>query len=177
MAILGPGPIGLLCLQVATLLGASPILITGTRVDAMRLEVARKLGADIVINIDDTDPVQVTLDLTRREGVPIVIDAAGSSSAIRNSLEMVARGGQVTKLAWSKEPVGFSLDPIVTKAVRYQGSFSHTWRSWEAVLELVQRRRLDPEALITHEFSIREWRTAYELVESREAVKVILRPE
>jgi threonine dehydrogenase-like Zn-dependent dehydrogenase len=61
--------------------------------------------------------------------------------------------------------------------VRYQGSFSHTWRTWEAVLEMVRAGRLDPEALVTHEFAIREWRAAYELVESRQAVKIVLIPE
>ena len=61
--------------------------------------------------------------------------------------------------------------------MRYQGTFSHTWPMWEAVLELVRARRLEPEALVTHEFALRDWHTAYELVESRQAVKVVLRPE
>jgi len=177
VAILGPGAIGLLCLQVARALGASPINITGTTVDALRLDLARKLGADQVVNAQETDPVEVALELTHGDGIPLVIDAAGNSKTIRQSLDMVARNGQVTKIGWGKEPVGFSLDPIVAKAVRYQGTFSHTWRTWEAVLEMVRAGRLDPAALITHEFPISEWLTAYELVESRQAVKVILRPE
>jgi L-iditol 2-dehydrogenase len=177
VAILGPGPIGLLCLQVAKALGASPIMITGTTVDALRLDLARQLGADQVVNAQEADPVEVAMDFTRGEGIPLVIDAAGNSPTIRQSLGMVARNGQVTKLGWGKDPVGFSLDPIVAKAVRYQGSFSHTWRTWEAVLEMVRAGRLDPAALITHEFTIGEWLTAYELVESRQAVKVVLRPE
>jgi alcohol dehydrogenase/L-iditol 2-dehydrogenase len=177
VAILGPGAIGLLCLQVAKALGASPIMITGTSVDSVRLDLARKLGADHVVNAQDTDPVQVAMDITHGEGVPLVIDAAGNSITIRQSLDMVARNGQITKLGWGKDPVGFSLDPIVAKAVRYQGSFSHTWRTWEAVLEMVRAGRLDPEALVTHEFPISEWHAAYELVESRQAVKIVLRPE
>ncbi|MGQ9732127.1 MAG: zinc-binding dehydrogenase [Candidatus Zipacnadales bacterium] len=177
LAILGPGPIGLLCLQLAKALGASPIIIIGTSVDTNRLALAQRLGADVVINADETDPVEVILSLTSGDGIPLVIDAAGNSQAIRQSLDMVARGGQITKIGWGADPVGFSLDPLVAKAVRYQGTFSHTWPTWEAVLELLQSERLAPEALITHEFSIREWLTAYKVVESREAVKVILYPE
>jgi len=177
LAILGPGAIGLLCLQVARALGASPILITGTTVDARRLELARTLGADYVVNAQETDPVAFALELTGGDGIPLVIDAAGNSHTIRQSLDMVARNGQITKIGWGKDPVGFSLDPIVAKAVRYQGSFSHTWPTWEAVLEMVRAGRLDPEALVTHAFALPEWRTAYELVESRQAVKVVLRPE
>ncbi|MBM3497835.1 MAG: zinc-binding dehydrogenase [Armatimonadetes bacterium] len=177
VAILGPGAIGLLCLQVAKALGASPVLITGTTVDARRLDLARRLGADHVVNAQEVDPVEVALDLTGGEGIPLVIDAAGNSATIRQSLDMVARNGQITKIGWGKEPVGFSLDPIVAKAVRYQGTFSHTWPMWEAVLEMVRAGRLDPEALVTHELQLREWLTSYELVEARQAVKVVLRPE
>ncbi len=177
VVILGPGPIGLFCLQVAHVIGASPIIITGTSVDERRLGLAVELGAAVAINADEDDPGPVVDELTGGEGVPLVVDAAGNSATIRQSLEMVARNGQVTKLGWGPEPVGFSLDPIVAKAVRYQGSFSHTWPTWEAVLELSRTGKLRPEALVTHEFAIGDWLTAYELVESREAVKVILRPD
>ncbi len=177
IAILGPGPIGLFCLQVALAVGASPTIITGTSVDGRRLELARELGADLAVNVETDDPVEAARELTAGEGVPLVVDAAGNPMAIRQSLEMVARNGQVTKIGWGPEPVGFSLDPIVAKAVRYQGCFSHTWRTWEAVLELSRTGRLRPEALVTHEFTIEHWLKAYGLVESREAVKVILRPE
>lgn len=177
VAILGPGPIGLMCLQVAKLVGAFPVLITGTNLDAIRLELARKLGANVTVDTSEADPVVIALELTQREGIPLVIDAAGSPVTIRQSLEMVSRAGQITRLGWSKEPVGFSLDPIVAKAVRYQGSFSHTWRTWEAVLNLLRTKRLDLGALVTHEFRLEEWRKAYELVESRQAVKVVLRPQ
>lgn len=176
LAILGPGAVGLFCLQVARAVGASPIVITGTSVDERRLALAKELGADVAINAEAEDAVAAVDELTRGEGVPLVVDAAGNSTTIRQSLDMVARNGQVTKIGWGKEPVGFSLDPIVAKAVRYQGSFSHTWRTWEAVLELSRSGKLEAEALVTHEFTIDEWLTAYKLLESREAVKVILQP-
>lgn len=177
LVILGPGPIGLFCLQVANAIGSSPIVITGTSVDRERLSLAGKLGATVAINAEEDDPVAVIEEVTSGEGAPLVIDAAGNSATIRQSLEMVARNGQVTKIGWGPQPVGFSLDPIVAKAVRYQGSFSHTWPTWEAVLEMSRTGRLQPEALVTHALTISEWLTAYELVESREAVKVILRPQ
>jgi 2-desacetyl-2-hydroxyethyl bacteriochlorophyllide A dehydrogenase len=176
MVILGPGPIGLFCLQVAKAISASPVVITGTSADERRLNLARSLGADVALNAETDDPVAAVLDLTHGEGVPLVIDAAGHPVTVRQSLEMVARNGQVTKLGWGPESLGFSLDPVTQKAVRYQGSFSHTWRTWEAVLEMTRRGSLDPEALVTHEFPITDWLTAYELVESREAVKIILQP-
>jgi len=177
VAILGPGPIGLFCLQVAKALGASPTIITGTSVDAKRLALAEELGAGYVVNAEETDPVALAEEVTGGEGVPLVIDAAGNSATVRQSLEMVARRGQITKIGWGAKPLGVSLDQMVAKAVRYQGSFSHTWPTWEAVLEMSRAGTLDPEALVSHEMTIAEWREAYELVEGREAVKVVLRPE
>ena len=177
VAILGPGAIGLMCLQVAKALGATPIMITGTSRSASRLRMACSLGADVVVNIDERDPVEVANEISGGEGIPLVLDAAGNAAATRTSLDIVARLGQITKLGWGPKPIDFSLDQILEKAVRFQGSFSHTWRTWEAVLEMMRLGTLDPEALISHELTIADWLAAYELVESRQAVKVILRPE
>jgi len=176
IVILGPGPIGLFCLQVARAISASPIVITGTSIDERRLALARDLGADLAVNAQEEDPVPIVLEMTHGEGVPLVIDAAGHPTTTRQSFDMVVRNGQVTRIGWGPEPLGFSLDPLTAKAVHYQGTFSHTWRTWEAVLEMSRRGMLRPEALVTHEMGIRDWLTAYRLVESREAVKIILHP-
>jgi len=175
--VVGPGPIGLFALQVLRAVGATPLVLVGTAVDATRLELGRKLGAQVTVNVEEQDPVQVVLDLTGGYGAPLVVDAAGNSPALQQSLAMVARDGQITKVGWGPKPVGFSLDPLVGKAVRLQGSFSHTWRTWEAVLALYAAGTLDPEAMVTHRHSIREWRVAYEAMERREAVKAVLTPE
>ena len=175
--VVGPGPIGLFCLQVLRAVGATPLVLVGTSADAGRLELGRKLGAQAAVNVEEQDPVQVVLDLTGGYGAPLVVDAAGNSPALQQSLAMVARDGQITKVGWGPKPVGFSLDPLVGKAVRLQGSFSHTWRTWEAVLALYAAGGLDPEAMVTHRLGIREWRTAYEAAERREAVKAVLTPE
>ena len=152
-------------------------MITGTSRSASRLRMACDLGADVVVNIDEQDPAEVANEISAGEGIPLVIDAAGNAAATRTALDIVARLGQVTKLGWGPKPVDFSLDPILAKAVRFQGSFSHTWRTWEAVLQMMRSGTLDPEALVSHELTIADWRTAYELVESRQAVKVILAPQ
>jgi alcohol dehydrogenase/L-iditol 2-dehydrogenase len=91
-------------------------------------------------------------------------------------MDAVARNGQITKIAWGPKPLDLSLDPLVAKAATLQGSYSHTWRTWEAVLQMVSTGVLKMAPMITHRFTIDEWLRAYHLVESREAVKVVLSP-
>lgn len=177
VVVLGPGPIGLFALQVARLSGAGPILITGTDADATRLELAEKLGADITVRAGQDDPLAAVAACTDGFGVPLVVDAAGASETLRQAMGMVRRNGQITKIGWGPEPIGLSLDPLLSKAATLQGVYSHTWRTWEACLRLIQRGQVDMASMISHRFSITEWKRAYELVETRQALKVVLAPE
>ena len=177
LVVLGPGPIGLFALQVARLSGAGPIVVTGTDADAGRLALAKELGADDTINAGRDDPIARVNQLTGGFGVPLVVDAAGSSDALRQTLDMVRRNGQITKIGWGPAPIDFSLDPLLSKAATLQGVYSHTWRTWEVCLRLIGRGQVDMASMISHRFSILEWKRAYELVETRQAVKVVLTPE
>lgn len=176
VVIIGPGPIGLFAVQMCRAAGAGFVVLVGTTVDGRRLDVGRQLGADLVVNVDESDPMPAILDATEGEGAPLVIDAAGPAVALKLAMDTVARNGQITKIAWGPRPVDLSLDPIVAKAVSLQGSYSHTWRTWEAVLKMMAAGQLDLDIMITHRMTIENWLSAYQLVQSREAVKAILTP-
>jgi len=177
VTILGPGPVGLFAVQVARLLGAGTILVSGTGADKGRLELARQLGADVVVNAQEEDPVARALALSKGVGSDVVIDAAGPSITLKQSLQMVRRNGQVTKIGWGPEPVGFSLDPIIEKVITLQGSFSHTWETWERVLSLMGQGKLTTAPLISARWPISRWREAFEAIETKSAVKILLDPE
>ncbi len=177
VAILGPGPIGLFCVQVARLLGAGTIVVSGTGQDRSRLGLARELGADVVVNAEEADPVERVLDLSQGVGADVVIDAAGPSITLRQSLAMVRRNGQITKIGWGPEPVGFSLDPIIEKVITLQGSFSHTWQTWERCLALMSQGKLRTAPLISHRWPISRWQEAFAAIEDKTAVKILLDPE
>ena len=91
-------------------------------------------------------------------------------------MEIVRRNGQVTKLGWSLQPVNLTLDEIVAKAVTYQGSFSHTWKTWETCLELLRLGRIETEPLNSGVWPITRWRQAFEELESLQAHKILLYP-
>lgn len=177
VVVLGPGPIGLLALQVARLQGAGRVFITGTTADAPRLDIAvRRLGADRAIDAAREDPVEVVRAAGDGLGADVVIDAVGVSATLAQSIAMVRPGGQITKVGWGPAPVGFSLDPLVAKAATLQGSFSHNYRTWERVIELVTDGRLDVDALISRVAPLEGWHEAFEKMEERVEVKAVLTP-
>jgi alcohol dehydrogenase/L-iditol 2-dehydrogenase len=176
VVIIGPGPVGLFSLQVARLAGAGTIIVTGTARDTVRLALARELGADITVDVTQEDPMDVVAGLGDGYGAHLVIDAAGVPAAIQQSLDVVRRNGQVTKLGWSLQPAQATLDEIVAKAITYQGAFSHTWQTWETVLELLRLGRIETEPLISEIWPITRWEEAFEQLESLQVHKILLFP-
>src|SRR5215470_8886636 len=83
VVVIGPGPIGLLAVAVAKALGASPVILTGTR--ARRLTIGKELGADRVININEEDPVEVVKELTGGIGADYVVECAGTEPTIEQA--------------------------------------------------------------------------------------------
>jgi alcohol dehydrogenase/L-iditol 2-dehydrogenase len=176
VVIIGPGPVGLLSLQVAKLSGAGTVVVTGTPRDAARLELAARLGADITVDVGEQDPVEVVRGLGDGLGAHLVIDAAGVPPAIQQSLQIVRQNGQVTKVGWSLQPVNLTLDEIVAKVITYQGAFSHTWTTWETCLELMRLGKIETEPLISEIWPITRWEEAFHKLEALQAHKILLYP-
>jgi alcohol dehydrogenase/L-iditol 2-dehydrogenase len=103
-----------------------------------------------------------------------VIDASGHSAALREAMDLVRPAGFITKVGWGPQPLDCSLDPLVQKAVRLQGSFSHNWPVWERVIALLGSGALDVRPLVGGVFPLREWRAAFEKMEHGEIVKAVL---
>ena len=176
VVIIGPGPVGLFCLQVAKLSGAGTVIVTGTARDQRRLELARDLGADLALDVSQQDPLDVVRGLGDGLGVHLVVDCAGVPAAIRQSLQLVRQNGQVTKVGWALQPVNHPMDEIVAKVVTYQGAFSHTWTTWETCLELMRQGQIQTEPLISEIWPITRWEEAFHKLEALEAHKILLYP-
>jgi len=176
VVVIGPGPIGLFAVQMCLAAGAGAVYLVGTTADRKRMQVGKELGAALAIDAAQEDAAGVILDQTDGEGVHLVIDAAGPAAAVKLAMDVVARNGQITKVGWGPNPVDLSLDPLIAKAATLQGSFSHTWRTWEAVLQMTSAGQIRMSPMISHRFTIEQWLEAFHLVEEREAVKVVLSP-
>lgn len=174
--IFGPGPIGLLCLALAKLSGAGWLGVVGLKQDEKRLAVAKTLGADATMGAGQEEPLEVVRSRGDGLGVDVVIDASGVSSTLESALAAVRPGGQITKVGWGAQPLDFSLDPLVQKAVRLQGSFSHNFLIWEKVIALLASGRLDPMPLVGRVEMLAAWRTCFEEMASGTIVKGVLKP-
>jgi L-iditol 2-dehydrogenase len=176
VAVIGPGPIGLLCAAMAKLAGAGHLLVIGTPIDAKRLAVALQMGADTVLGADGEDISAWVKGFGDGYGMDLIIDAAGVSASLQLALAIVRPAGQITKVGWGPEPLGFSLDPLVQKAVTLQGSFSHNWPVWEEVLSLLAADKIDLAPVLNQVSPLTEWRQAFEAMHTGEIVKGVLKP-
>ncbi len=170
VVVIGPGPIGLLCAALAKLRGAI-VAVAGLEKDAARLKIAQQYGCDVLVgNFEDWIKQGDGL------GVDGVIDAAGVSATLKIALDIVRPGGWISKVGWGPQPLDFSIDPLVQKAVTLKGSFSHNWPMWERVLRLLSTGMLNIDPIIGGEWSLQEWETAFHTMHSGEIVKAILKP-
>ena len=174
VVILGPGPVGLMSLQVAKICNAGKIIVVGTGRSKIRLDAAKKLGADRIINSSETDPLDAIMSETRGEGAPLVVDAAGNSATLALSLKAVARLGQITKIGWGPKPAACSLDPLLSKGARLQGSFSHNWGTWERVISLIGSGDFDMETMISHRIDLAQWHETFEDIEAGRGIKAVV---
>lgn len=168
--VLGPGPIGILCAAMAKLAGAEVALV-GLERDRARLETAKAYGCQVVIG-------DATAWAKARDGLGAdgVIDAAGASAALKAALELVRPNGWISKVGWGPQPLNFSLDPLVQKNIRLQGSFSHNWPVWERVIALLASGQLDVKPITGGIWGLADWHEAFERMHSGAIVKAVLRP-
>ena len=176
VVIIGPGPIGLLCTKIASILGASDIVVVGTDGDDARMEIAKKMGATMTINSSQQDPVPIIMGMRDGYGANLVVDAAGFSPTLKLSLDVVRPCGQINKIGWGPGPVGFSLDQLISKAATLQGTFSHNWDVWEKCLVLMGERTVDLTDIVTHELPLDQWQKGFDLMETKEGLKIVLTP-
>jgi alcohol dehydrogenase/L-iditol 2-dehydrogenase len=168
--VLGPGPIGLLCAAMARLQGAI-VGVVGLERDAARFPIAKKYGCEVIIG--DCREWALAADGLGADGV---IDAAGVSATLKTAMEVVRPAGWISKVGWGRDPLNFSLDPLVQKNVRLQGSFSHNWPVWERVLRLLDTGLLDIEPVIGGTWPLQDWHEAFEQMHSGKIAKAVLKP-
>lgn len=175
VVIQGPGPIGIMALQIVRLRGAGTIVVLGTDADEKRMEVAAELGAHYTVNVQREDAGPLLKSLGDGFGADLVVDCTGVSKALKQSMDLVRPNGRITKIGWGPQPLDFSLDPLVGKAVTLQGSFSHTYPTWERVLTLLSTGQVNLGPVIGGVYGLDEWEEAFHKMEVGQNVKSVLK--
>ncbi|WP_067932455.1 zinc-dependent alcohol dehydrogenase [Alicyclobacillus kakegawensis] len=173
VAVFGAGAIGLFCLHVARLCGASLRVLVD--VDDRRLEFGRAFGATHTVNARSLEPVDAILELAG-EGVDQVIEAVGVQETRRQALAVTARGGRAVLLGLHQHGAKLPVNDLVRRELEVVGSASYTEEDFQAALGLVDDGHLVAGAPWAVVRNLEEGPTAFaELVAGREAAaKVVL---
>lgn len=176
VVVTGPGPIGLLALQLAKIAGATVVML-GTSMDIERLKIAAQLGADGVINIEAiNDVTEAVRDLFGTQGADLVIECSGAAAAAKTLTDVARRGARFCQMGLYGKPIIFNQDAVCYKELVLTGTNASVTPAWPKALNLLSRRQVDASRLITHRFAISEWNQALEVVKNKEGIKVILKP-
>lgn len=180
-AIVGPGALGLLAVQVARALGAGRVIVVGISSDGKRLELAKKMGADdVVIAEGGASPSRGVRELTNGKGVDLVIEFAGTADAGRGSLEMARRGGRVV-LGGATSPgreLNVDLSVIVRGHLNVFGSVANPQGISRRANVMMQKGLVDVRPLITHEMPMNEFSRAWRMFTERDGdpIRILMRP-
>jgi L-iditol 2-dehydrogenase len=176
VVVIGPGPLGLISVEVAKALCSQKVFLVGTR--ASRLQVGKEVGADRVIDVHQEDPVQVVLKETGGVGADLVIESSGVAEGPQMAIEMTKRMGKILLLGFPDEPVraDFSLlgkDNKHIYTVRGEG-----WANCGRAVSLLASGKVNLRRLVTHTFPLDSISYAFKTFKERieGAVKVVVKP-
>ena len=175
VAVNGAGPIGLLFIQLLKLRGARVIVSDRKR---ERLDVARKLGADEVVDLAKDQPREVREFTERERGVDLAVEAVGNPSVWEETVKMVRKGG--TALLFGGCPPGTTVN-LDTELLHYseitlKGVFHHTPYYVAKSLDLIVGKEIEANALITGELPLARLSQALEMIINHEGIKTAVIP-
>jgi L-iditol 2-dehydrogenase len=176
VVVIGPGPVGLMTVQVAKALGAGQVILIGTR--ASRLELGKRLGADAVINARQDDPVAATKRLVGRSGADVVIEASGALEAPQQAVELVRRAGRLLFVAFYKQPVTFDLSAAIQNDVTLFTSRGEGGANVKRALSLAAQGKIRGRDLVTHHFPLDQINEGFRILRERvgDPIKVVFVP-
>jgi L-iditol 2-dehydrogenase len=175
VAVIGPGPIGLLGVAVAKALGASPVFLTGTR-DA-RLAKGRQLGADHVVNVTRENALETVRRLNGNKGVDYVIECSGAPDAVNEAARMCNRGGKICLAAFPHDPALVDVGHIVRNNIYLYGIRGEGRSATHRAEAFMRDKRFDATLIHTHTFCLEELPEALRYARDRveDAIKVVVK--
>jgi L-iditol 2-dehydrogenase len=174
-AIIGPGPIGLCAMMIAKAKGANTIVIGR----GARLQAAKKIGADHIIDIEKEEVRKRVLEITGGLGADEAIECAGTEDAINEAISVVRRGGKIAMLGWPdmSKNMSINIGPVIADQITMVGVRANANCS-KQVMALIANGSLHVKDIITHHFTLDEYEKAFDTFINRVdgALKVIIHP-
>ena len=175
--VTGSGPVGVMTMAVAKALGARAVIATD--VSDYRLDLATTMGADVTLNPLRDDVTARISEMTDGEGVDVLLEMSGASSALESGFAALKPGGEAALLGLTSEAFPFDLDDnVIFKGATVYGVFGRRlWQTWLEMRGLIRSGAVDLAPVVTHRFALDDFTAAVELMESGECGKVVLCPD
>lgn len=174
IGIYGCGPIGLLIVQLARIMGAVQIVATDKL--KHRLEAAESFGATQTFLAQNGDEIADIMSATNSRGVDVAIEAAGENEAVETAIETVKYGGRVVLVGIPQE----DRTSFRASAARRKGLTIKLSRrmklTYPRAINLVKNGLIDVKSIVSHEFPLVDYEQAFRIAQYREGLKVILKP-
>jgi len=170
--VTGAGPIGIMAAGVARHAGARFVVVTD--MNEYRLELARRMGATLAVNVKERTLAEVQKELGMREGFDVGLEMSGSPAALKDMIDNMAHGGKIAMLGIPAEAVAFDWTKVVFNMLTIKGIYGRemyeTWYKMTVMLET----GLDIRPAITHRFHYTEFEKGFQAMLSGNSGKVIL---
>jgi alcohol dehydrogenase len=175
VVIYGSGPIGICALVCAKLWSPESVILVDLLTE--RLEFAKKKGADVVINPNEHDPIDVVKELTHGRGADVAIEAVGIPQTFTWTCESIRNGGHISVLGVFDKPTEIPIQKLINRSPEIRiGSL--TTANIPQLINLIAKREIDLSGLLTHTFPLDQAVEAFDVFDKRRggAMKVGLRP-
>ncbi len=170
--ITGAGPIGVMAAAVARHVGARHIAVTD--LNPYRLELARKLGADRVVDVRTEKLTDVMHSLGMTEGFDVGMEMSGNGQAFRDMLGAMNHGGRVAILGIPPSEVSIDWNQVIFKGLILKGVYGREmFETWYKMVAMLQSG-LDVTPVVTHRFRADQYVQAFEAMRSGQSGKVVL---
>lgn len=173
--VFGCGPIGIYAQMVAKLSGAEYVI--GVDITKERLDLAKKMGTDIVLNSKEIDVVAEVDRITKGFGTDIVVELTGNRAALNDATRTLRRGGDIVLVGLFSGPVELDLvNNVIYKEANVYGVTGRImWDTWWTAQSIILSGKLDLSPVITHYFDLGDFDKAFQLAESAKTGKIVFR--
>ena len=172
--IIGAGPIGLMHLELSLLAGAKKVFVSEP--DASKREIAAKLGASLVIDPGHEDLEKIIMNATDNEGVDRIVMAIGVNALVNTAFKLAKRGGTVCLFAGFPKGKMSEIDPSIIhyNEIRVTGSTAYQRIDYLQAADMVIEKKIDLDAIVSHRFSLDEFRKALDIHMTGTGLKVVI---
>lgn len=171
----GVGPIGLLVLQVVRAQGGR-VLVAGTSRDGLRLALARRLGAEAVVNVDALDLVATAREWSGGDGVDAAFECAGAPGSLDACLGALRRIGTLVQVGLMGRRIECDYEQVAMHELLVVGTYGSSLMSWPRALALLSQGLVRADPLISHVLPMTAWEEGFRMTAAQESIKVLLTP-